>query len=119
MRSFVPHRLLSAYAGICVALMLLVIAGLGWISVTALFFTYFFMSIMFPTIFVLGLKGLGPMIKKASSFIVMAIVGGAVSPMLMGTIADHSSMRIGFGIPLVCFMVVFYFGLLGYKVKTW
>ena len=117
MRSFATNKLLMTYAGICILLMLLVVGGLGWVSVSALFVTYFFMSIMFPTIFVLGLKGLGPLTKKASSFIVMAIVGGAICPMLMGYIADHSSMRMGFAVPLVCFGVVFYYGVLGYRKK--
>ena len=117
MRSFATNKLLMTYAGICILLMLLVVGGLGWVSVSALFITYFFMSIMFPTIFVLGLKGLGPLTKKASSFIIMAIVGGAVCPMLMGYIADHSSMRMGFAVPLVCFVVVFYYGVIGYRKK--
>jgi len=115
MRNFPANKLLTAYAGTCIILMMTVVGGLGWVSVTALFITYFFMSIMFPTIFVLGLKGLGPLTKKASSFIVMAIVGGALCPMLMGFIADHSSMRMGFIIPLICFTVVLYYGVSGYR----
>jgi FHS family L-fucose permease-like MFS transporter len=115
MRSYQPHKLLSVYAGICLILMAAVIAGLGWVSVSALFITYFFMSIMFPTIFVLGLKNLGALTKKASSFLVMAIVGGALCPMLMGYIADHSAMQWGFGIPLLCFGFVLYYGIIGYK----
>jgi FHS family L-fucose permease-like MFS transporter len=117
MRNYQPHKLLSLYAGICLILMLTVIAGLGWVSVSALFITYFFMSIMFPTIFVLGLKNLGPVTKKASSFLVMAIVGGALCPMLMGYIADHSAMQWGFGVPMLCFAFVFYFGVKGYKTE--
>ena len=117
MRSFRPDKLLSVYAMTCIVLMILVVAGLGWISVSALFVTYFFMSIMFPTIFVLGLKDLGSLTKKASSFIIMAIVGGAVCPLLMGYIADHSSMRVGFIVPLICFLMVCYYGLAGYKPK--
>ncbi|MEI7661230.1 MAG: L-fucose:H+ symporter permease [Bacteroidota bacterium] len=117
MRSFLPHKLLTAYAAICLVMMLIVVCGLGWVSVSALFITYFFMSIMFPTIFVLGLKGLGPLTKKASSFLVMAIVGGALCPMLMGYIADHTAMQWGFIIPMVCFGFVFYYGKAGYKVK--
>ena len=118
MRSLKANKLLMTYAGICIILMMAVVGGLGWVSVSALFVTYFFMSIMFPTIFVLGLKGLGPLTKRASSFIIMAIVGGAVCPMLMGYIADHSSMRMGFVIPLVCFAVVFYYGIAGYRKRA-
>ena len=117
MRSFQPHKLLSVYAAICLIMMLTVIGGFGWVSVSALFITYFFMSIMFPTIFVLGLKDLGTLTKKASSFLVMAIVGGALCPMLMGYIADHSAMQWGFSIPLFCFGFVLYFGLSGYRQK--
>jgi FHS family L-fucose permease-like MFS transporter len=76
------------------------------------------MSIMFPTIFALGLRDLGSHTKRASSFLVMAIVGGAIFPALMGYIADISTMGIGFVVPLVCFSFVFYFGLHGYKTKS-
>ena len=62
--------------------------------------------IMFPTIFALGIRGLGEQTKQASSFIVMAIVGGAIVPMLMGKIADVASMRVGFIVPLACFIVI-------------
>jgi len=98
-------------------LMVLVVAGIGWISIVALFTTYFFMSIMFPTIFVLGLKGLGPLTKKASSYLVMAIVGGALAPLLMGYIADVSAMHWGYLVPLVCFAVVYGFGRWGWRVR--
>lgn len=109
MRRYLPDKLLSAFAFLCILLMLLVISGLGWVSVTALFVTYFFMSIMFPTIFVLGLKNLGSLTKKASSFLVMAIVGGALSPIFMGYIADQTAIQWGFLVPLACFAYVFFF----------
>jgi FHS family L-fucose permease-like MFS transporter len=118
MKAMAPQRVLSLYAVICILMMALVVAGFGWISVVALFSTYFFMSVMFPTIFVLGLKDLGPLTKKASSWLVMAIVGGALCPMAMGYIADHSSMQWGYIIPMVCFGVVLYFGVRGYRIKN-
>ena len=118
MKAMAPQRVLSLYAVICILMMALVVAGFGWISVVALFSTYFFMSVMFPTIFVLGLKDLGPLTKKASSWLVMAIVGGALCPMAMGYIADHSSMQWGYIIPMVCFGVVLYFGVKGYRIKN-
>jgi len=117
MRSFRPNNLLALYAAICMGLMALVVVGFGWISITALFTTYFFMSIMFPTIFVLGLKGLGIHTKKASSYLVMAIVGGALAPILMGYIADQSAMQWGYLVPLFCFAFILYFGNKGYKVR--
>ena len=118
MRVIRPNRLLAFYAFMNVVTMALVVAGLGWVSVVALFSTYFFMSVMFPTIFALGIEGLGPLTKKGSSILVMAIVGGAIFPMFMGWIADNSTMALGFIVPLVCFGFVTYFGVNGYKIKT-
>ena len=118
MRVVRPNRLLAFYATANVITMALVVAGLGWTSVVALFSTYFFMSVMFPTIFALGIKGLGPLTKKGSSLLVMSIVGGALFPVLMGYIADISTMALGFIIPLVCFAFIVYYGISGYKAKT-
>jgi len=118
MRVVRPNRLLAFYAIMNVITMGLVVAGLGWVSVVALFSTYFFMSVMFPTIFALGINDLGPLTKKGSSLLVMSIVGGAIFPMLMGWIADMSTMALGFIIPLVCFAYIVFFGMKGYKIKT-
>ncbi|MGD0755495.1 MAG: L-fucose:H+ symporter permease [Bacteroidales bacterium] len=118
MRIIRPNRLLAFYAIINVLTMSLVVAGLGWVSVVALFSTYFFMSVMFPTIFALGIKGLGPLTKKGSSILVMSIVGGAIFPMFMGWIADVSRMALGFIVPLLCFAFIVYFGLSGYKIRS-
>lgn len=118
MRVVRPNRLLAFYATANVITMALVVAGLGWTSVVALFSTYFFMSVMFPTIFALGIKGLGPLTKKGSSLLVMSIVGGALFPVLMGYIADISSMALGFIVPLVCFAFIVFYGIAGYKAKA-
>ena len=69
------------------------------------------MSIMFPTIFALGVKNMGSHTKRASSFMIMAIVGGAVMPYFMGAIADHHSTAMAYGLPLVCFIVVLLYGM--------
>ena len=69
--------------------------GLGGPSLIALYLNYFCMSIMFPTIFALGLKDLGGMTKKGSSVLVMTVVGGAACPVIMGRIADVSGMATG------------------------
>ena len=90
---------------------LLVFFKLGWLSVACVFLSYFFMSIMFPTIFALGIFGLGARAKKASAFIVMAIMGGAVLPKLMGYVADKYDMSRGFIVPMVCFAFVAFYGL--------
>jgi FHS family L-fucose permease-like MFS transporter len=113
-----PNKLIAIYAGIAIFLMAVVVAGLGWVSVAALIAVFFFESIMFPTIFALGIRDLGSHTKKASSYIVLGVAGGAIFPIIMGWIADVTgSMAIGFLIPLLCFVVVLLFGLFGYKVK--
>jgi len=106
MKFYPAHRLLGVYAVINTILTALVVMKLGWPSVIALFSTYFFMSVMFPTIFALGIRGLGPITKKAASFLVMAVAGGAFCPPVMGAIADHFGMSIAFVLPLLCFAYI-------------
>ncbi len=106
LKRFSAHRMLAVYALLNVAATLLVFLKLGWLSVACVFLSYFFMSIMFPTIFALGIAGLGTRAKRASSFIVMAIMGGAVLPKLMGAVADRFDMSRGFIVPMVCFALV-------------
>lgn len=108
---FAPaHRVLGCYALANVLLLGVVCLGLGWISVGALMLSFFFMSIMYPTHFALAIRGLGERTKLASSWMVTAIVGGALMPMLMGWLADHYSMRAGFLLPLVCFVGIMAYG---------
>ena len=115
---FKPNQMLALYASINVLAMVFVILGLGWLSLIAIYITYFCMSIMFPTIFALGIKDLGGLTKKGSSFLVMMVAGGAVCPMFMGWIADISRMALGFIVPLLCFSFIIFFGFRGYKVKN-
>ena len=115
---FKPNQMLALYATVNVLSMVFVILGLGWISLIAIYLTYFCMSIMFPTIFALGIKDLGGSTKKGSSLLVMMVAGGAVCPIFMGWIADISNMALGFIVPLVCFCFIAFFGLKGYKVKS-
>lgn len=117
MRKIKPNKLLMIYAFINMLLCLLVIAGQGEISVYALMAVFFFMSIMFPSIFALGVKDLGIHTKRASSFQIMAIVGGAIVPYVMGTVADLQSTAMAYAVPMICFAVVFYFGGWGYKQR--
>ena len=106
---FKPNRLLAIYAVINVLAMVFVVLGLGWLSLIAIYLTYFCMSIMFPTIFALGIKDLGGLTKKGSSLLVMMVAGGAVCPILMGWIADNSSMAMGFIVPMICFCLCSFF----------
>lgn len=114
---FKPTKILATYSILTVALLPFVSMNLGWISLIALYCTFFFMSIMFPTIFALGIKDLGDKTKKAASFIVMSIVGGALFPAVMGLIADSYGMSIGFLAPIPLFIFIAYYGLNGHKVK--
>jgi FHS family L-fucose permease-like MFS transporter len=106
LRVFRPQNTLAIYALLNVVMMALVVARLGWLSVAALFASNLFMSIMFPTIFSLGLTGLGEQTKKASSFIVMSIGGGAIVPPVNGWISTHYGLSTGFVAPLICFAAV-------------
>lgn len=110
MRWLSPGRLLTFYSLAAAVCMALVVATLGTVSLYALYLSFFFMSIMFPTIFALGLEGMGEGTKKASSYIVMGVAGGAFSPMLMGYIGEQE-MAIGFIVPLVAFLYILYFAL--------
>ncbi|WP_308595987.1 sugar MFS transporter [uncultured Parabacteroides sp.] len=105
-----PSRLLTWFALADVVCMALVVISVGTISLYALYLSFFFMSIMFPTIFALGLEGMGSYTKKASSYIVMGVAGGAFAPMLMGYIGADN-MAIGFVIPLLAFLYILYFAL--------
>ena len=106
LKKFSAHKVLGLFAVCNVVITFLVFCNLGWLSVVCVFLSYFFMSIMFPTIFALGIFGLGALTKKASSFIVMAIMGGAVLPKLMGHVADQYNMCRSFIVPLFCFVFI-------------
>jgi FHS family L-fucose permease-like MFS transporter len=87
---------------------------LGWLCVSCVFLSHFFMSIMFPTIFALVIHGLGARAKKASGFIVMAIMGGAVPPgavppKLMGPVADKYDMSRSYVVPMACLAFVAFY----------
>ncbi len=110
LRKVSAHRMLGLYSVINAMLCLLVFLKLGWLSVLCVFLCYFFMSITFPTIFALGIFGLGARAKRASSFIVMAIVGGALLPPVMGAVAEHYDMSRGFIVPLLCFVLIALYG---------
>lgn len=110
LKKFTPHKVLGLYGLLNVVACGLVFLKLGWLSVACVFASYFFMSIMFPTIFALGIHGLGARAKKASSFIVMAIMGGAIIPKLMGAVGDHYGMSRAFVVPLACFGFVAFYG---------
>jgi FHS family L-fucose permease-like MFS transporter len=106
LKRFAAHKVLAAFSGLAGLCCLLVFLRLGWVSAAAVFLSYLFMSICFPTIFSLGIHGLGSRAKKASSFLVMAIMGGAIMPKMMGHVGDVHGMSFAFIVPLVCFALV-------------
>jgi FHS family L-fucose permease-like MFS transporter len=118
MKFITPHKLLASYSIINIVLLLIAINFTGTISVYTLMLVEFFMSIMFPTIFSLSIKGLGSKTKLGSSLIIMSIVGGAIIPLLMGKISDATSIRWAYYVPMICFLPVAYFGTKGYKTKN-
>ena len=117
LKKFSAHRILGLYGLLNVTACLLIFCKLGWLSVACVFLSYFFMSIMFPTIFALGIFGLGARAKKASAYIVMAIMGGAILPKVMGYVADKFDMSRGFIVPLVCFAFVAFYGFNWAKIQ--
>ncbi|HEY9175783.1 MAG TPA: MFS transporter [Verrucomicrobiae bacterium] len=110
LRKISAHKMLGLYSVINALLCFLIFLKLGWLSVVCVFLCYFFMSITFPTIFALGIYGLGAKAKGASAYIVMGIVGGALLPKIMGAIADHYNMSRGFIVPLICFVFIAFYG---------
>ena len=106
-----PAAMLAAYALINIVLCTIVMLGAGDVSVVALIAIFFFMSTMFPTIFAMGVKNLGQATKQASSFMIMAIVGGAIMPYFMGLISDKVSTAVAYSLPLMCFIVVLAYAL--------
>jgi len=116
MRFIAPNKLLAGFAAGSIVMCVIVAQSFGWPSFIALLMINFFFSIMFPTIFSLGLKNLGSHTQQASSFIVMGVVGGAVFPPLMGLVANHN-VATAYYLPIICYFVIFLFGVKLYKVK--
>ncbi len=107
-----------AYSVINCILLVLAFTVDGQFSVYAIMGVPFFMSIMFPTIFSLSISGLGEKTKKASSLLIMGIVGGAVIPLLLGRVSDMSTIRVAYLVPLICFAYIFFFALKNIRVKN-
>jgi FHS family L-fucose permease-like MFS transporter len=115
MKKIAAARLLSLFAGASLLCVTVALLATGVIPVWAVVLIGFFHSIMFPTIFALSIKNLGPLTKRGSSLLVMAIVGGAFFPAIMGRISDAASIQKAFLVPLLCYVYIFYFGVQGYK----
>ena len=109
--------LLGAF-GIAGALMLIVsMMSSGQVAIWSLVLCGFFNSIMFPNIFALGIAGLGPLTSKGSGLIMTAVVGGAIIPLLIGVLADHIGIQHAFLLPMLCYLFIAFYGLVGHKPK--
>lgn len=118
MKYFKPTRMLALYSLIVCLLLPVVSLEFGWTSLVALYGVFFFMSLMFPTIFALAIKSLGNHTKEGASFLVMAVAGGAIFPPLMGAVADAYGMSLGFLVPIPLFAFILYYAVKGHKIKA-
>jgi FHS family L-fucose permease-like MFS transporter len=117
MKYIAPPKLLAIYSVINIVLVFAAVFFHGMASVYALMGVTFFMSIMFPTIFSLSIRGLGSRTKQGSSMVIMAIVGGAVFPVIMGRVSDHTNIQTAYLVPAACFAVILYFAINNLSVK--
>jgi MFS transporter, FHS family, L-fucose permease len=115
MQKISATRLLTLFAAGSAICGLIAVTMTGMAAVWAVVLIGFFHSIMFPTIFALSIKNLGPLTKLGSSFLVMAIIGGGIFPLLMGGISDLTNIQRAFVLPLLCYLYVLYFAMAGHK----
>jgi FHS family L-fucose permease-like MFS transporter len=113
-----PRKLLATFAAINTLLVLTTMLGTGHVAMYSIIAIGLFNSIMFPTIFALGIERLGPMTSKASSLLIMAIVGGALIPYVQGVFADHIGLQHAFFLPLLCYAYIVFYGISGSKIRT-
>jgi MFS transporter, FHS family, L-fucose permease len=119
-RFIASHNLLTFYSLMCIISSTLAVFLEGQYVLYALYSLGFFMSIMFPTIFSLGIKNLNENTKPGSSLLVMSIIGGAIFPVIMGKIIDASgdNIQLGYIVPLACYFIILWFGMKGYKPES-
>ncbi|WMJ69013.1 L-fucose:H+ symporter permease [Stenotrophomonas sp. 24(2023)] len=115
---FSPRRLLALFAAANIVLLGVTLMSAGQTAVYCIVATGLFNSIMFPTIFALGIERLGPLTSKASSLLIMAIVGGAVLPLLQGALADHIGVHYSFVLPVLCYAYIIFYGLVGSRPRV-
>jgi FHS family L-fucose permease-like MFS transporter len=109
--------LLGIFSLCAAALILLSISTSGSLAMYSVLAVGLFNSIMFPSIFTLGIAKLGKLTSIGSSLLVMAIVGGAILPLIVGSLADHMSLQKAFIVPVLCYIYLFYYGISGSKVR--
>jgi FHS family L-fucose permease-like MFS transporter len=118
LRRFEPRVLLCLFALAAVALLATTIATTGAAAMWSVIAIGLFNSIMFPTIFTLGIEGLGPLTSKASSLLVMAIVGGAIIPYVQGLFADRIGVQGAYVLPVMCYLYIAWYALRGSRARA-
>jgi FHS family L-fucose permease-like MFS transporter len=113
LRKVDSRRLLAAFSALAALLVLATMAGSGNLAIWSVVAIGLFNSIMFPTIFTLGIEGLGPLTSRASSLLVMAIVGGALVPLAQGKLADQIGLHHAFALPLLCYLYILFYAVKG------
>ena len=113
-----PRKLLATFAAVNMALLAITMTNTGAVAMYSLIAIGLFNSIMFPTIFALSIERLGPLTSKASSLLIMAIVGGAIVPYLQGVLADRIGLHHSFILPLLCYGYIIFYGLVGSRTST-
>jgi MFS transporter, FHS family, L-fucose permease len=111
-----PRLLLALFGLINALLVLTTMLSTGSVAMYSIIAIGLFNSIMFPTIFALGIERLGPMTSKASSLLIMAIVGGAIVPYVQGVLADHIGLQHAFFLPLLCYLYIVFYGISGSRI---
>tara|TARA_B100000809_G_scaffold141837_1_gene139404 strand:- start:42268 stop:43689 length:1422 start_codon:yes stop_codon:yes gene_type:complete len=110
-----PQRTLAIFSGIVIVLLTIVILTSGKVAFWSVIAIGLFNSIMWSNVFTLAISGLGKYTSQASSLLVMAILGGALVPLVQGVLADAIGIQMSFALPIVCYAFLGYYGLKGYK----
>jgi MFS transporter, FHS family, L-fucose permease len=110
-----PARTLAIFSGIVILLVIITVSSKGSVAMWPIVAVGLFNSIMFPTIFTLAIDGLGRHTSQGSGILCMAIVGGAIIPLIMGVMADNFGIHNSFLITIVCYAYILYYGVKGYK----
>jgi FHS family L-fucose permease-like MFS transporter len=116
LRATSPGKVLGGAAVIASALVWISVATTGGVAMDSIIAVGLFNSVMFPTIFTLGINQLGPLTGKGSGLLIMAIVGGAILPVLQGALADSIGIHMAFVMPAVCYLYIVYYGFIGSRV---
>ena len=116
LRKMPPGKVLAGAAMAAFALVCLTVAASGALAMWSVIAVGLFNSVMFPTIFTLGIDRLGPLTGRGSSLLIMAIVGGAVLPVLQGALADSIGIHMAFLMPAICYLYIVYYGFSGSRI---